>query len=210
MHVASDHLPPSGETTAAGRPPATSLAELEHAALGLFATRGFEETTVEQIAAAVGIGRRTFFRYFRSKNDVAWGDFDGHLAHLRDRLEAVAPTTPIGEALRECILEFNRFPDSELPWHRQRMTLLLKVPALQAHSTLRYRAWREVVADFVARRRGEAADALVPQVVAHTALGAAIAAYERWLADGQASLPEVMDAALRVWLDGLRVDPPGR
>ena len=47
-----------------GRPPSTTEGELSHIALGLFARKGFEATTVDDIAAAAGIGRRTFFRYF--------------------------------------------------------------------------------------------------------------------------------------------------
>lgn len=171
-------------------------------ALTLFASEGFDAVTVEQIAEAACISRRTFFRYFRSKNDVAWGDFDAHLDSLRSRLDAVPASTPVATALHESIVEFNRFPEAELPWHRQRMGLLLRVPALQAHSALRYAAWRGVVADFVARRRGEEPSDLVPQVVAYSALGAAIAAYERWLADEGTSLSEVMDAAMTAWLAG--------
>ncbi|MCQ0020665.1 TetR family transcriptional regulator [Actinomadura madurae] len=56
-----------------GRRPRTSRGELERVALRLFAERGFEETTVDDIASAAGIGRRTFFRYYGSKNDVVWG-----------------------------------------------------------------------------------------------------------------------------------------
>lgn len=171
-------------------------------ALELFTRQGFEETTVEQIADAAGIGRRTFFRYFPSKNDVAWGDFDDQLRRFRAAFDAVPPSMPLAAALRACILEFNDFPDAELPWLRRRMALLLRIPALQAHSTLRYQAWRDVVADFVARRRGEEARALVPRVTAHCALGTAISAYESWLT-GDAPLRELMDRALQAWLAGV-------
>jgi len=51
-----------------GRRRATSRAELEQAAFALFAVRGFDATTVDEIAAAAGIGRRTFFRYFPSSS----------------------------------------------------------------------------------------------------------------------------------------------
>lgn len=199
---------PARAVTGAGRPPATSLTELEHVALDLFTRQGFEETTVEQIARAAGIGRRTFFRYFRSKNDVAWGDFDAHLARFRAHFGAVPAHVPLGQALFDCILAFNEFSPDELPWHRQRMALLLSVPALQAHSALRYRAWRQVVAGFVAGRRREAETALVPQVVAHGALGAALAAYEQWLSDDSAFLTALLRRALRAWLAGLPMDEP--
>ena len=62
-----------------GRKRVTSRAELEQTAFALFAERGFEQTTVDEIAAAAGIGRRTFFRYFPSKNDVPWGAFEAEL-----------------------------------------------------------------------------------------------------------------------------------
>lgn len=188
---------------APGRPPATSVTELEHVALDLFTRQGFERTTVEQIADAAGIARRTFFRYFQSKNDVAWGDFDHQLRRFRALFDAVPRTVPLAVALHTCIAEFNEFPDDELPWLRRRMALLLRVPALQAHSTLRYRAWRDVVAEFVAGRRGEDRRDLVPQVTAHCALGAALSAYEAWLEDDASTLRELMDRALRLWIAGL-------
>jgi TetR/AcrR family transcriptional regulator, regulator of mycofactocin system len=183
-----------------GRPPVTSRTELEHVALRLFFERGFESTTVRDIAGAAGVSRRTFFRYYASKNDVAWGDFDEHLARFKGHFDAVLPTVPTPTALRECILAFNDFSEDELPWLRQRMTLLLRVPALQAHSVLRYTAWCEIVADFVASRTGCGPRTLEPQVVARGALGTAVAAYERWLDHDGTSLRDLLDAALSIWL----------
>jgi mycofactocin system transcriptional regulator len=181
-----------------GRPPATSRVELERAALALFAERGFAETTVEEIAEAAGVGRRTFFRYFDSKNDVMWGEFDALLADMAAWLAAVDDDVPMVEALREAVVRFNSLPPEAVPAHRERMALILRVPALQAHSTLRYAAWREVVATFVARRLGVAADDFAPLLLGHLALGAAVAAYEQWLGDEAADLPELLADALGV------------
>ena len=184
-----------------GRPSVTSRAELERRALELFAAQGFQATSVDDIARAAGIGRRTFFRYFASKNDAVWGDFDQGLADLRQRFAASDPEQPLLDALREAVLDFNRFDPSEVPWHRDRMALILRVPALQAHSTLRYAAWREVVAEFAAARLGAEAGALLPQLIAHCCLAAALTAYEQWLAHPAADLTELLDRALQA-LDG--------
>jgi mycofactocin system transcriptional regulator len=189
-----------GTPRAVGRPPATTSAELEHAALALFYDKGFDDTTVDDIARAAGISRRTFFRYYASKNDVAWGDFDEHLARFQAHFDAVAPTVPMTTALLECILAFNDFSDEELPWLRRRMTLLLGVPALQAHSVLRYAAWCDIVAGFVARRSGGSQGTLHAQVMARCALGAAVAAYEHWLEDEGTALRDVLEEALTIWL----------
>jgi mycofactocin system transcriptional regulator len=180
-----------------GRRRATSRGELEHVAFELFGRYGFERTTVDDIAAAAGIGRRTFFRYFASKNDVPWGDFDGMLARMRERLAGCPPERPLMEVVREALLDFNRVPPEELPWHRRRMELILRTPALQAHSTLRYADWRAVLAGFVGERLGRPGDSLVPQTIAHATLGVAVAAYEQWLRDADADLPTLLAAAMR-------------
>ncbi|MQA10881.1 MAG: mycofactocin system transcriptional regulator [Pseudonocardiaceae bacterium] len=185
-----------------GRRRSTSRAELEHQVFELFTSRGFDETTIDDIAAAAGIGRRTFFRYFPSKNDIAWGDFDEALQGMRERFDACPSDTPLMDAVREVVVEFNRVDDAELPWLRRRMALILTVPALQAHSTLRYADWRQVVAEFVGTRLGEPPDALRPQAISHAALGVAIAAYEQWLRDPEAELTLLLDAALRALGDG--------
>jgi mycofactocin system transcriptional regulator len=181
----------------AGRRKVTSRAELEHVAFELFSSRGFERTTIDDIAQAAGIGRRTFFRYFPSKNDVAWGAFDEHLERMRRWLRACPPDKPLMDAVREALLDFNRVDPAEVPWHRRRMELILGVPALQAHSTLRYAAWRQVLAEFLGRRLGQPEDSLAPQAIAHATLGVAIAAYEQWLRAEDGDLTATLDAAMR-------------
>src|SRR5258708_32107888 len=91
----------------AGRRRVTSRAELEHAAFDLFGRQGFDRTTVDDIAAAAGIGRRTFFRYFPSKNDVPWGDFEAQLKRMRARLAARQRQTPLMDATRGAFVDFN-------------------------------------------------------------------------------------------------------
>jgi mycofactocin system transcriptional regulator len=201
--------PPSSSaadrTSRTGRKPLTSRVELERHALRLFAERGFDEVTVDDIAAAAGIGRRTFFRYYKSKNDAVWGDFDSELRRMRAVLAAYPPETPMMDTLRQAIVDFNRLDADQVLWHRMRMRLILEVPALQAHSTLRYADWRAVVAEFAAERLGQPRDALLPQVIAYTCLGAAVAAYEQWLRRDDSDLDELLDQSLRALASGLGV-----
>jgi mycofactocin system transcriptional regulator len=180
-----------------GRRRATSRTELEQVAFTLFTARGFDATTVDEIAAAAGIGRRTFFRYFPSKNDVPWGAFEDELERMRVRLKACAPEVPVMDAIRYALIDFNRVAPAQVPLHRRRMQLILRVPTLLAHSTLRFAAWRAVVAEFVAERTGRRPDDLAPQAIAHAVLGVSVAAYEHWLDDPGADLGSLLDRAMR-------------
>jgi TetR/AcrR family transcriptional regulator, regulator of mycofactocin system len=177
-----------------GRPPTTTHGEIERIALGLFADRGFEATTVDDIAAAVGVGRRTLFRYFESKNDIAWGDFDRVMNRLREALQE-GEALPLMEALRRGVVESNRYPADQERGLRIRMTMITRTPALQAHSALRYAEWRSVVAEWAAGRLGQAADDLLPRVIGYAALGSALAGFERWVASEDEGLLELLDAA---------------
>jgi TetR/AcrR family transcriptional regulator, regulator of mycofactocin system len=191
-------VPEPSATNRMGRQPSTSVAELSHVALRLFAERGFAETTVDDIAAACGIGRRTFFRYFPSKNDVPWGEFDELVERMRRHLRDTAPDVPLVDALREAIVEFNRFPPAVAEEHRHRMSLLLNVPTLVAHSTLRYATWRQAVAEYAALRLGMHEDDMQPQVIAWACLAASLSAYEQWLKHEGSDLPCLLRTAFDI------------
>ena len=182
--------------TTRGRPASTSREELELVALELFAERGFESVTVDEVAEAAGIGRRTFFRYFPSKNDVVWGDWDAALEHLRATLAAVPDEVPLLEGIRDAVVAFNALPPGAEPQHRVRMAMVLHTPALQAHSTLRYAGWREVIAEHVAARTGQRVTDFDPQLLAHQVLACCVAAYEHWLATPGSDLPSLLSRAV--------------
>jgi mycofactocin system transcriptional regulator len=179
-----------------GRPAVTTRDELELVALQLFAERGFDNTTVDDIAEAAGIGRRTFFRYFASKNDVVWGDWDAALAFFRTELDAIPDDIPLMAGLRDAVKAFNQLPAGAEPQHRVRMAMVLPTPALQAHSTLRYAGWRAVVAEHVAARTGVGPEDFSSQLLAHKVLACCVAAYEHWLQDPEADLQGLLGVAL--------------
>jgi TetR/AcrR family transcriptional regulator, regulator of mycofactocin system len=181
-----------------GRRRSTTRHQITDVAIELFAVRGFDEVSVDDVAEAAGIARRTLFRYYPSKNAIPWGDFDAHLQHLRELLAAVDPTVSTERALRDALLSFNTFDELEIPRHRLRMQVILRTTELQAYSLTMYAGWRDVIAEFVATRSGTKPADLVPQTVAWSMLGVALAAYEHWLADESVSLTQALGAAFDV------------
>lgn len=180
----------------------TTRGELELVALELFAERGFDQTTVDDVAEAAGIGRRTFFRYFPSKNDVVWGDFDGALEQFRAELGAVSAQTPLIEGLQRAIVAFNALPPGAEAQHRVRMAMVLHTPNLQAHSTLRYAGWRAVVTQHAAARMGAQETDFGPLLLANQALACCVAAYEQWLSDPESQLDFLLTRAIGTLASG--------
>lgn len=174
----------------------TSHAAIEQAAFSLFAERGFEATTLEAIAQAVGVGRRTLFRYYRSKNDIPWGQFDRTLDSFRELLAAMPPELPLLDAIGRGVVEFNRFPADASPSHVERMRLILRTPALQAHSVHRYAEWREVIAEYAGQRLGVPPSSMEPQLLGHVSLALAFTAYDEWLCDPDTSLPSLIERGM--------------
>ncbi|MDT5258705.1 MAG: TetR/AcrR family transcriptional regulator, regulator of mycofactocin system [Mycobacterium sp.] len=186
-----------------GRRRSTTPEHITDVALELFTARGFAEVSVDDVAQAAGIARRTLFRYYASKNAILWGDFDAHLAHLQELLDNVDPKVPLGAALRGALLGFNTFDECETVRHRQRMRVILETAELQAYSMTMYAGWREVMAAFVARRLSVKTTDPIPQTVAWTMLGVALSAYEHWLSDESVTLPKALGDAFDVVGAGL-------
>jgi mycofactocin system transcriptional regulator len=174
---------------------AETRARIEVAALDLFTLQGFEQVTIDDVAAAAGISRRTFFRYFATKADAVWGDFPAHVARLRRLLGAADDREPVLNSICAAYVEVNDYAEEALPLLRQRMRLILTEPALLAHSQLRYAEIDRVVAEHVAGRAGTGPTALVPRLVATTTRAAATTAFEVWLADGRTELADDLRAA---------------
>lgn len=179
----------NARVTGTRTPPAQGTrARVERAALDLFTVRGFENVTSDEVADSAGISRRTFFRYYPTKADAVWGDFDGHVARLEARLARTDPAGPVLAAVCAAYVEVNDYPETELPLLRERMQLILSEPALLAHSQRRYAEVDRAVARYVAARTADAPTALVPRLVAASTRAAATTAFEAWLADERSSL----------------------
>ncbi|AYJ49036.1 mycofactocin system transcriptional regulator [Rhodococcus sp. P1Y] len=199
---------PSGRV---GRRPSTTRGQISDLAIELFTENGFDSTSVDDIAEAAGIARRTFFRYFPSKNAVPWGDFDEQLAALRTLMAELPTNISLAEGIRSALLQFNTFPEDEKPVHRQRMELILRNSALQGYSTLMYEGWRGVIAEYVAARTDSSPTDHFPRTVGWMVLGVAMSAYEQWLTDETLELAQLLSDGTRslyLGLDGAYALPP--
>ncbi|MCX2932238.1 TetR/AcrR family transcriptional regulator [Mycobacterium sp. CVI_P3] len=152
-------------------------------ALRLFVTKGYDETTVEEIAAAAGVSHMTFFRHFPRKEEVVeYDEYDPMMADLivarppeESPLEAVAAAMRAG---LEMVLPTDR--DTILI----RSRLLLSTPALQARNWIAQEATRDLIADALARRAEAPGPDLVTNAQAAAIVAAAGAAITAWAAEG--------------------------
>jgi TetR/AcrR family transcriptional regulator, regulator of mycofactocin system len=193
-----------------GRPPGTSARELEVVALRLFSAHGFEDTTLEQIAAAAGVSRRTFFRYFDSKADVLWHEFDGEVRALRAAFAAIPAGLPLMESIRRAVVGVNSYRAEDVPELRTRMHLIGSVPALQASAAHHYDDWERAISDFAAARLGQPATSLYPLAIGRATLAVCRSAYDQWAERADADLTHYLDQALRALAAGFASGQPGQ
>jgi len=128
---------------------------LAQAAFALFAERGYEQATIDDIAERAGLSRATFFRHYRSKEDVIFPDHDLLLTQVRDRLKSSNHDTAlaaVSDAVRLVLLHY--LDEGDLA--RQRYALTSTVSALRDReivSVARYqRLFREFIAEWMAGR----------------------------------------------------------
>jgi AcrR family transcriptional regulator len=128
---------------------------LEQAALRLFQERGYEATTIKEIADSAGMSPRTFFRYFASKEDVVFSRPAEQLAILRGILEAQPDDENHFLTLRNAATEFAEYlqnqPAEDI---KLRATLLAGSPELRRRGGEELQTWGDELARHIAEREG--------------------------------------------------------
>ena len=159
--------------------------ELVAAAVRLFRTRGYEETTVDDIAAAAGVGRRTFFRYFRSKEDAVSPDHETALARVAEIFETAHPTEPAASlVLRAGETVFDLYADDPA-LSVERFRLTHEVPALRDRESASVDHYRRLFTRHLRRRFADEPDGeLRAAVIGAAVVAAHNLALRAWLADG--------------------------
>jgi AcrR family transcriptional regulator len=174
----------SGQPSAAREP---DVAErVVTAAFELFAADGYEDTTVEAITARAGVARRTFFRYFRSKEDVIFPDHEQMLAECVEQLATAGDTPPVAAVCRATTLVFGHYiatPERSV----ERYRLTTQVPALRAREIASVHGYHRAFTKYLRGRLEPAhgdATALHAEVVAGAVISAHNHALREWLRRG--------------------------
>jgi AcrR family transcriptional regulator len=184
-------------------------AALHDAAMRLFAERGFDATTIADIAEAAEVSRATFFSYYRSKDDVVFGDAPLAIGALVAALEDPPPGQRALGAVREWLRTLGGWlADERLPLQLQ---LAREVPSVAARRLQIHGEFEEVIASAIARQIEADDRDLAARMVAAAVVGALVTAEkmaaERTIASGQAlsdrDVDRLLDATMAFVAGGL-------
>ncbi|MFB9960927.1 TetR/AcrR family transcriptional regulator [Agromyces bracchium] len=175
-------------------------ARISEVAVDLFDEQGFENVTVEQVAAEVGISARSFHRYFPAKEDavivepVGWGEV------VRERFAARPADEPVWDGLRAAYESLLATPGRDEARGKRAMRVLGSTPALRARNLEKHLLWARLLTPLVADRIGGSDATLRAEAIVQASLGCFDIALAAWATDTTGADPKVL---LRVAFDAL-------
>src|SRR6516164_364186 len=178
------------------KPPAPE--RLAEAAFALFDERGYEQTTVDDITERAGLGRTTFFRHYRSKEDVIFPDHDRLLEQIADRLRTSSHGTAlvaVSDAVRLVLLHY--IDEGDLA--RRRYALTSTVPALRDREIASVARYQRLFREFIATHMADTAEPapLRAELMAAAVVAAHNHVLRRWLRGECRDPVRELDDALR-------------
>ena len=166
--------------------------------MAVFAEKGYDETTVEEVAAAAGVSRRTLFNYFKSKEDLALSGLSEQGERIGARFAASAADEDIWESLREA---FRVLEEIETTAERrlEMVALLFGSEALRAGHAEKQARWQELLAPQIEQRLPRSDHrSLEARAIAAAAITCLQAATEEWSRlGGRVDLFDLYDAAVQ-------------
>ena len=171
---------------------------LARAAFALFDEREYEQATVDDITERAGLGRTTFFRYYRSKEDVIFPDHDRLLGLVRDRLLTSGQHSvlaAVSDAVRLVLLHY--LAEGDLA--RRRYALTSTVSALRDREIASVARYQRLFREFIAEQMGEPGEpaSLRAELMAATAVAAHNHVLRRWLRGASPDPIREFDDAMR-------------
>ncbi|OBI18924.1 hypothetical protein A5712_20780 [Mycobacterium sp. E2327] len=183
--------------------------ELVRAAMRLFEEKGYDETTVAEIASAAGVSTKTFFNYFASKDEVLFPHLSRRIEAAVALIERRGPDDQIADVLVAAMQQMladalTEEVDGGLA--SVRFPMIMSVPAVQAATLHRYFLAETQLAQALHKAYREALDPATAAAVIGSVMGAAIAAALVCLQEGEttARLRAVVERAVAIAIDGVR------
>ena len=176
---------------------------IRDAALELFHEKGYEGTTVDDIAAAADVSPRTFFRYYANKEEVLFSAFDETLELLRDFLHAFPPEVTVGQALRAALNEFAAV-GTLVSADRATFDVFRSNEHLHARYLMSFFRLEQIAAEWIGGRAGLPADDFLPRTLAAVLASGARVALDVWVEQPGRELQELLETTLAMIESGLR------
>jgi AcrR family transcriptional regulator len=179
--------------------------ELERTALALFTERGFDDVTVDEIVTAADVSKRTFYRYFDSKEDVLFGDNDMLLEQIAKGFGRKAAPDDVMASVKEAMLALARRYEDDRDLVLARGRIMATTPCVAARNLERQAEWEERLAVLVGGALCLDPDLDVrPRLVAAAVIAGLRVATHQWLEqDGLGSLPATVADAFDLLGAGL-------
>jgi AcrR family transcriptional regulator len=173
------------------------LREIERAAWDLFATVGFDRATVAEISRNAGVSRRTFFRYFRTKEELLSFSVEHFGQRVAERLaEAPKSRNPL-MALEDAILSLLREKMHDNQQTKDMLRLMFEEPNLRGRFLCALSRWVPALGKELAKRKAYRGDAARCDLAAALYCTAFDQAHLRWYREGNSDLPAQMKRAFR-------------
>ncbi len=153
---------------------------IERVALRLFAERGYDHTTLVEIAEAADVSPRTIFAYFESKEDILFCDEPRYVGLVKERLEHRPQGTTTFDALREFISSVPPPDDEDM----LRKKILAASPELRMKMRAHIAELESVFAESIAKDLGAGPDDVRPPLIAASMTAAFKTVRDRLAADG--------------------------
>lgn len=176
-----------------GRWEPDALGRLQQAALTLYTERGFDQTTVAEIAEYAGLTERTFFRYFSDKREVLFGGQRQLLEQFTKGVAAAPDSASPLDAVSSALQGAAAFFDDRRDRSRLRQQVIEANPALQERELTKRSALAAAMADGLVRRGVAATTA---RLTAEAGAAVFQLAFEQWLADDEHDLAHFIRSAI--------------
>ena len=174
----------------------TVRAQIAETAWSVFAERGFDDVTVNEVSEATGISRASFFRYFSSKEEAVFVALEAMGAEIATALEERPPREGPWVALRRAFDAATPNYASNPSRSLARINLTRETPSLRAHQLERQGQWRSLIGPALAIRVGLDPEDVRIEAVVGAAIAALDAATEVWaLSGGELDLTALIDEA---------------